>query len=243
MLENVACVLAISIRSLVYLQALQNEELIPQICFILSEDKAELYDKFHINIIQKQYSFADLSTTIGDMLNTLHIPFEIMGTRDINSEEVLERMKQIPQEYIIYSGYGGCILKRQLFEIGKRWIHVHAGRLPMYRGSTTAYYSILNEKKISATAIFMNAEIDKGNIIFSDDFDIPDEGVDIDYLYEPYVRSKVLVQALKQYEKNGAFEEYEQEIDKAETYFIIHPVLKHIALMGLGSDSGGEKNG
>lgn len=237
MLENVACVLAVSTRSLVYLQALQNEGILPQFCLILSEDKAELYDKFPIKITEKQYQYADLSATIGDILNNHNVPYEVLGTKDINSEDALRRIKQIPQKYLIYSGYGGCILKRPLFEIDKKWIHVHAGRLPMYRGSTTAYYSILNEKKISATAIFMNAEIDKGNIICSDDFDVPDKGVNIDYLYEPYVRSKVLAKALKQYEKNGKFEEHEQKMDKAETYFIIHPVLKHIALMGLEHDS------
>ena len=236
MLENVACVLAISIRSLIYLQALQNEGIAPQFCFVLSEDKAELYNKFHIDVVKKRYCYADLDATIGDALNALNIPFEILGTRDINSEVVLRRIRQIPQKYIIYSGYGGCILKKHLFEIDKQWIHVHAGRLPAYRGSTTAYYSILNEKKISATAIFMNVEIDKGNIISSDDFDIPDEDVNIDFLYEPYVRSKVLVKVLKQYEKSGKFDEYEQETGKAETYFIIHPVLKHIALIGLNNN-------
>ncbi len=237
MLENVACILAISTRSLIYLQGLVHEGLLPEICLVLTEDKTKLYAPFQIDIDEKQYDYINLDKTIGAILEVYKIPYIILETEDINSEDAFIRIRNIPQKYLIYSGYGGCILKRHLFEIGKKWIHVHAGKLPDYRGSTTAYYSMLQENRISATAIFMNADLDQGNIICSDSYEIATKVADIDYLYEPYIRSRVLIKALKQYETAKTFQEHDQENEKAEIYYIIHPVLKHIALLAIENNN------
>ena len=108
---------------------------------------------------------------------------------------------------------------------------MHAGILPEYRGSTTAYYSILQDSYIGATSIFLNEKIDQGDIIYQEKFPMPSNKENIDYVYEPWVRSQVLVKTLKLYIANEGFSLREQSKDKAETYFIIHPVLKHLALL------------
>jgi len=233
-LNNIACVLALTPRSLVYLQGLRKENLMPVSCLVLSGNQENAYTRINVNIENKKYDYVDLDETIGELLDSEKIPWEIAGTADINSDTAWEHIRRIQQNYVIYSGYGGCILKRHLFETGKhKWLHVHAGKLPEYRGSTTAYYSLLQENKISATAIFMNPGIDEGDIICSETFEAVDRNVDIDYLYEPYVRSQVLIKALRQYQKENRFEELSQDMENAETYYIIHPILKHIALMEL----------
>ena len=117
-----------------------------------------------------------------------------------------------------------------MFQLGKKFLHVHAGVLPKYRGSTTAYYSLLEKNKIGATAIFLEKEIDAGKIVTSEVFPPPEDRTTIDYYYEPYVRARVLAKALKLYVEAGEFPETSQA-EGAETYYIIHPVLKHIAIM------------
>ena len=139
---------------------------------------------------------------------------------------------------MIYSGYGGYILKPHLFQLGRKYIHVHAGILPEYRGSTTVYYSYLQDRMFGATAIFLSEGIDEGEIIVCDTFAVPKEAVDIDYIYEPYMRSRVLIKAIKKYLSDGAFISGRQNADGAETYFIIHPVLKHIAMLGIEKEQG-----
>ena len=144
-----------------------------------------------------------------------------------------ESITLCPAKYMIYSGYGGYILKPHLFQLGKKYIHVHAGMLPQYRGSTTVYYSILHEKMLGASAIFLTPGLDEGDIIYSQQFSLPEDSVDVDYIYEPYARAVVLVAALQKYFVDGDRSVVLQTETGAETYFIIHPVLKHLALLHL----------
>ena len=92
---------------------------------------------------------------------------------------------------------------------------------------------MLQEGYIGATAIFLSEGIDEGEIITSATFSEPEKGVNIDILYEPFLRSQVLKMAMEKYLQEGALSCVEQDAANAQTYFIIHPVLKHIALMSL----------
>ena len=85
-----------------------------------------------------------------------------------------------------------------------------------------------------ATAIFLSEGIDEGEVIIGDTFEIPKEPVNMDYIYEPYIRSQVLLKVLDKYLMEGELMSKQQGWEGAETYFIIHPVLKHIALLGIG---------
>ena len=45
-------------------------------------------------------------------------------------------------------------LNKVIFIGEKRYLHMHPGKLPIERGSTTIYYSILKRKKINCYSIF-----------------------------------------------------------------------------------------
>lgn len=47
------------------------------------------------------------------------------------------------------------------------------------------------------------------------------------------MRSKVLMKVMKKYLLDGELKACAQNTENAETYFIIHPVLKHIAMLGI----------
>ncbi len=173
----------------------------------------------------------DLAESLTETLARMAMPYVLVRDKDINSPAMAETISKIKQKYIIYSGYGGAILRQHLFRLGKEYLHVHAGLLPKYRGSTTAYYSILRESAIGATAIFLSEGIDQGDILYQEAFPLPDFPVDIDYVYEPWTRARVLARTLRHYVENGlTFTAIEQPVEDAETYFIIHPVLKHLAM-------------
>lgn len=57
--------------------------------------------------------------------------------------------------------------------------------------------------------------------------------MNIDYIYEPYIRSRVLIKAIEQYLEKGELTSVGQTPEGAETYYIIHPLLKHLAIMGM----------
>ena len=153
-------------------------------------------------------------------------PIVFLDTENINDVD----FGGIDEDYLVFSGAGGQILKKELFEKGKQFIHVHPGILPQFRGSTTIYYSMLKEKCCGASAIFMSPGIDEGKVIAQKAFPMPEKSVDVDHVYEPYTRAVVLVKALSEYVERGEFNAVRQAEEGANTYFIIHPVLKYIAL-------------
>ena len=113
-----------------------------------------------------------------------------------------------------------------------KFIHIHPGIVPEYKGSTPIYYSILKEDKCGATAFFMNEEIDSGEIIMQKEFDMPLPDEDIDYYYDCTMRATLLKDILDIYVTKDEFpkEALLRHVNE-EAYFIIHPVLKHIAIL------------
>lgn len=233
-LKEFALLASDTARTKAYLQAMICDGKLPQMCIVYSDHilaMRETAEKYTGNTENPKYF--DIDMPVLASLEQAGIPYILVDHKDINSEEMANVLQGIDQKYLIYSGYGGYILKPHLFQMGKKFIHIHAGILPKYRGSTTAYYSFLQEGVIGATAIFMNEGIDEGDIIVQETYGMPEEAVDIDYIYEPYIRSRVLLKALQQYLTLGGLKGHNQDATGAETYFIIHPVLKHLALMGI----------
>ena len=151
---------------------------------------------------------------------------ETKESQTINDDCIYEEVKNNPQDYWIYTG-GGIVGKRLLEEA--KLIHMHPGFVPDYKGSTCFYYSLINNGTISVSALFMNEQIDGGKIILQNTYDkIPDG--DIDSYVDPYLRAQTLKDVLLKYKKEGKLESTKQ-IGEGETYYVIHPVLKHIAIL------------
>ena len=84
------------------------------------------------------------------------VKYGLASSSDINSEKVVSELAVRPEKVFIFSGYGGVLLKDNLLNIDKKFLHIHGGYLPDYKGSTTNYYSLINENTIGASAIFLN---------------------------------------------------------------------------------------
>lgn len=226
-LDDVACILAMTTRSKAYVCEMIKQQILPSFFLVMAQKEEFTMEK---EKERDENTYFESAKTMQQLLDKSKVPYEVVETKDINGELMYQKIKELNQNYLIYSGYGGAILKPFLFQMGKKFLHVHAGVLPKYRGSTTAYYSLLEKNKIGATAIFLEKEIDAGKIVTSEVFPPPEDRTTIDYYYEPYVRARVLAKALKLYVEAGEFPETSQA-EGAETYYIIHPVLKHIATM------------
>lgn len=236
-LDNFAMIAADTARSKAYIQMMIQEKKFPAVCIIYSEDCGEMKGRAEKYVEEGALGkYFDLDCPIIFSLKKAGIPYILVESKNINSEQMIEVICARREKYLIYSGYGGEILKKPLFQLGKKYIHIHAGMLPEYRGSTTFYYSYLQEKQVGATAIFLDEKIDCGEIIAQKMFDLPQGLVNMDYIYEPYIRSRVLIDVLNQYIEQGELTAVSQENEKAEEYFIIHPVLKHLALLEMGFD-------
>lgn len=212
--SSLAMIYALSSRSTLYLQAMLQCGIAPS----------------HIVILGNAFEAQQVISQI----QNLGISAHCIDTQDINDEAVFSYVKSLPQKYVIYSGYGGGILESKYFHISKYFIHIHAGKLPQYKGSTTCYYSLLEEGEICATAMFLNDGLDCGDMLgyfsLSADELCRFANTDIDTTLEPYIRSQALVKVLLEYKQNGAFSLTPQNRKEGETYYRIHPTLKHIAL-------------
>jgi len=144
----------------------------------------------------------------------------------INDSFIFEEVKKHSQDYWIYTG-GGIVKDRLLKEI--KLIHMHPGFVPYYKGSTCFYYSLLNTNTITVSALFMTGKLDSGDVILQKTYKTIPEG-DIDNFVDPYLRTQTLKEVLLKYKKEGELKGKKQT-EEGETYFVIHPVLKHIAIL------------
>lgn len=156
------------------------------------------------------------------------ISYEIFNGVNVNAPEVVSKIECRPEKYVIYSGPGGTIVRQAMLDTGKQFIHIHPGKLPEYRGSTTVYYQILDHDECGVSAIFFEKKIDAGPVLATKTFPVY-KGMDLDYEYDPLIRAELLLELINEYVRRGVFQTLPQNLPGGETYFIMHPVLRHIA--------------
>ena len=145
----------------------------------------------------------------------------------------------VEADLVIYSGYGGQLVSRQLLSLGPPFLHAHSGWLPDYRGSTTIYYSLLAGKGCGVSVIQMVPAIDQGPILARRHYLAPPVGVDIDYFYDSAIRADLMAETIMAWQRDGQFSF--QDVGVVGTdYYVVHPLLKHLALLSLEDrDAGG----
>lgn len=169
----------------------------------------------------------DLSKSIKETLDENNLKFTEFPFIDINNVEIIDWVKKSNVDFFIFSG--GGILKSNILQTGKKFVHLHPGIVPQYRGSTCFYYSIINEGICGVTAFIMNEGLDTGDIIYQRTFEKPNHGY-IDEVFDAHIRSETLIDMLKK--KLLLKNNYKpQNLNHGNTYYIIHPVLKHIAIL------------
>jgi methionyl-tRNA formyltransferase len=174
----------------------------------------------------------DPAAPLRPWLDRLGLPYVLSGSRDINEPAAVALIARAPPEVLVYSGYGGALLRDAVLATGKRFLHVHGGYLPEFKGSTTNYFSLLAEGAIGASAIFLNAEIDCGPVIRRRRFPPPTLRTRIDHVYDSAARARVLVDTLEAWRRDGDWTFELPDNAGGDTYYIIHPVLKHLAILG-----------
>ena len=180
---------------------------------------------------QENLFIPDLSQSIKNTFDNHNWNYSEIETYDVNSKEILDKINEFNSDIIVFAGYGGQILKQQHFDTGKKYLHMHPGKLPIERGSTTVYYSILNNRNCSVTAFYMSAKIDDGVNLLIKEYKVPFNGVNIDLWYDNIIRADCFVNAIKTLLNNNV--DTNTESERPEEYYVIHPILKHVALMSL----------
>ena len=125
----------------------------------------------------------------------------------------------------IVSAYPGEIIRNSSL-LRYRFLHCHSGNLPMFKGSTTIYYSILMKKKICVSIIEVSKKIDCGKILYKKFFECPKKLNDIEKNFDNKIRATALVNYLKK-DRNSI---YAKSKKKYLQYYIAHPLIRQIVL-------------
>jgi methionyl-tRNA formyltransferase len=170
-------------------------------------------------------------------IEALDLPCVVVTTANVNDASVAAAVAAAEPELFVFSGPGGAIVREPLFATGKRFLHVHPGLLPDYRGSTTLYYSLLERGECGASAILLDREIDAGPTIARRRYEGPADRSLLDHGFDPYIRSDLLVRVLTDFRRTGRLDAHPQPEPPEECapYYIMHPVLRHVAILSAGA--------
>jgi len=237
-LKTIGIIAAETTRSSIYIQSMIKYNLIPNFCIFLRNYEKDLPGQKNKKITfrkkshSKNWSEANLdpNKNILNMLIQNKIKHKIFYTKDINNSLIYQFLKKRREKVFLFSGFGGQILNKRLICLNKKFLHIHGGFLPDYRGSTTNYYSILEKGYLGSSSIFLSAKLDSGKILERKKFSVPNDLHEYDHRYDSASRAKVLVKTLKNYVKRKKWITLKNKLSKGDNYYIIHPVLKNIII-------------
>lgn len=192
-------------RSLVYLDLIIKNKIKFQKIILYSKNKGAVY-KF----INKK-----------KLLNScIFLPIN-----NVNSIILEKKLKLNKSKINIISTYPGeIIINPLLFKY--KLLHCHPGNLPIFKGSTTIYYSIILKKKICVTLFEITKKIDSGKILYKKYFSIPKKLISIEKDFDNKIRALTLIEFLK------TKTNYRYPITKKTylSYYIAHPLVRQIVL-------------
>ena len=205
-----AMILSNNERSYEYLKLLISEKKFPNFIIYLDFKGDEKVKKKIFSLIYKK------------KLN--HKSFK---GNSVDKKNISDFIIKLKDKIIIYSGYGGKIIKNKSIFKNKIFLHSHTGKLPKYKGSTTIYYSLIKERKIYCSTFIMNSQIDKGAVLLVKEYPLINNYKNIDN-YDNKIRAKNICQVLNNFYKlNKAPKKFKENYSP---YYIIHPILRYIAL-------------
>jgi methionyl-tRNA formyltransferase len=123
------------------------------------------------------------------------------------------------------------IISKELLTKAKNgFINTHPSFLPFCKGKHYNFWTLVKNCKFGVTLHYVDEGIDTGDIICIKEFDFNFDPKLIDLIFDPLLRAVVLIYALKHLSKKYK-NSMLQNISDGEDYFIIHPLLKHVAIL------------
>ena len=226
-----------SARSRAYIQSMCHFGMPPSHVFLMGPDDDRPPAPGSGQQLWNGLLLPDLAEPINTSCVRDGIKLTRLPARDANADETIAALSEMPADLVVYSGVGGQIVSERALKAGPRFLHMHSGWLPDYRGSTTIYYAILNGDLPGVTSILLDPGIDTGPVVLRQTYPMPEAGMDVDLVYDAAIRSDLMCRTLALFSRAGAVHsQFVQAADEGRSYFVIHPVLKHIALLSLGRD-------
>jgi methionyl-tRNA formyltransferase len=220
-------------RSSAYAQTLAQAGIIPDAVIIYGDTPATLSSQRSLEVQDLGVLFCpDVRLDVFAIANKYNWTIYQCDSKYLDSKELQSALDALNPDLLVYSGYGGQLVPVSILSRCKV-LHVHSGWLPDYRGSTTLYHEVVEHSQCAASALYLDESIDTGPILMRQRYPMPPAGIDVDYLYDNAIRADLLVKVLsKLLYATRCLEPLSQD-DASLPYFIIHPLLKHLALLAI----------
>src|SRR6056297_160718 len=153
----------------------------------------------------------------------------VLTAADVNKDKFINKIKSYNPDAIVVVAFGQKLKKEILNFPDYGCINLHASLLPKYRGSSPIHQAIINgDKKTGVTTMFMDEELDKGDIIYQKEIDIDYEDT-VGVLHDKLASqgADLLLETLIDLEK-GKAPRKEQDHNKASYAFKIDKTLGRI---------------
>lgn len=236
-LEGVWFLAGDTARSQAYAQAMVRRRIEPEGVLFFSESNQRRVDRPTATVTKSSLQdlyLPDLQIPLLETCDRCGWPLQWIASDDVNDPRIAAEIRKVNPRLVIYSGYGGQIVQKATLALGPPFLHIHSGWLPEERGSTTLYYSLLRADSCSASAILLRETIDTGPILARKRYPKPLPGMDVDHCYDSAIRADLLIEMLSFYQKHGVLPEaVEQDSLIGTSHYVIHPVLKHLALLSV----------
>lgn len=221
-----------TVRSSVYVQTLAHAGIVPDAVLMYGDEGGAVCSTRQLKgVIVNGLFTPDPCRRLVDCLNEWGWTYRTCSAQSLSDPELMAMLDAQNPELIVYSGYAGQLVPEALLQCYPV-LHVHSGWLPDYRGSTTLYYQVIEQGVCAASALLLDERIDTGPILARKQYPLPPPGVDVDYLYDNMIRADLLVTVLTQWQAGLPWSRISQQTD-SPPYFIIHPLLKHMALLAI----------
>ena len=149
-------------------------------------------------------------------VSSLENGLPVLQPSNINSEDVLEKIRDIDPDILVTVAYGGFLGKsvRKIAHLG--CINLHPSLLPQYRGASPLQSTLFHNEITSGLTIFkIVAKMDAGPIINQININVPEEMNFTEYSdYTAEIGAELLLKTLQKIEHEG-FNLQDQEHEKA----------------------------
>lgn len=234
-LQGVVLLAAQTARSQAYIQTLVAVGLLPERVIVMGSEAppatapmARRHEHWSGILLH------DLDEPIAATCERAGVTVEHVPDNDANAAQTHQAIMSRRTDIVIYSGVGGQIVSQQTLHLGPKFLHMHSGWLPEYRGSTTIYYALLRGQQPAVSAIILDQEIDTGPVVARRHYPRPPGHLDLDRSYDAAIRADLLAQVLGDYARVGQLSLTEiQDRRQFAPYYVIHPVLKHLSVLAL----------
>lgn len=222
-------------RAKAYLQALVARGLPPALVLLLSGPPSEGPSSAPHE--WQGIFFPDFGESLQTTCDRDGIPYIQSSATSVNDPKLIQTLATTQARLVIYCGPGGQLAGDALLSLGPPFLHLHSGWLPDFRGSTTLYYALLEGQPPGVTAFFLDRAIDTGPVLARRHYPRPPAGMDVDRCYDPAIRADLLIRVMREFHERGSIHGGNAQTPASgRTYYVIHPVLKHLALLSLETE-------